>query len=98
MIGAENVKFEASDVDAGDPGKLKYLHAGRPGYPEWQAKPFSQVSRVDSRACPGCMFPDAPPGKWPHTKDVRCRLFPLDVVTKLFRDGAATVNAEGGLE
>jgi hypothetical protein len=76
MIGAENVKFQASDVDAGDPGKLKYLHAGRPGYPEWHAKPFSQVSQVDPRGCPGCMFPDAPPGKWPHVKDSRCAIWP----------------------
>jgi len=70
MIGAENVKFQASDVDAGDPGKLRYLHAGRPGYPEWQAKPFSQVSQVDPRGCPGCMFPGG--AKWPHVSDSRC--------------------------
>ena len=67
MIGAENVKFQASNVDAGDPGKLAYLHDK-----DWQGKPFVQVSRVDPRACPGCMFPDAPEGKWPHTRDSRC--------------------------
>lgn len=27
---------------------------------------------IYERACPGCMFPDAPEGKWPHVKDSRC--------------------------
>ena len=34
MIGAENVHFQTSDVQAGDPEKLKYLHSGRHGYPK----------------------------------------------------------------
>ena len=86
MIGAENVKFQTSDEQVGDPGKLKYLHSGRPGYPEWSAKPFSQVSKVDPRGCPGCMFPDAPPGKWPHTRDERCSR--LQVMGHAFIDAA----------
>lgn len=32
-----------------------------------------QGFRTDDRQCPGCMFPDAPEGKWPHTNDVRCK-------------------------
>jgi hypothetical protein len=73
MIGAENVHFQSSDVQAGDPEKLKYLHSGRHGYPKWEGKIRSQVAKVDERACPGCMFPDAPEGKWPHTYDQRCK-------------------------
>lgn len=55
----------------GDPGKLKYLHDAN-----WQGKSFvgGNELHVDSRACPGCMFPDAKPGKWPHTFDGRCKL------------------------
>ena len=68
MIGAENVRFEAGNQE-GDPGKLAYLHNAN-----WQGKPFSQVTKVDPRSCPGCLFPDAAPGKWPHTKDARCKL------------------------
>jgi hypothetical protein len=47
----------------GDPEKLKYLHT-----PGWQGKLFvgGQPLRVDPRVCPGCLFPDAPAGKWPH--------------------------------
>ena len=73
MIGAENVHFQSSDVQAGDPDKLRYLHSGRHGYPKWEGKISSQVAKVDERACPGCMFPDAPEGKWPHLKDSRCK-------------------------
>jgi hypothetical protein len=56
----------------GDPGKLKYLHT-----PDWKGKTIVGgwgALRVDTRACPGCMFPDAKPGKWPHTFDERCKL------------------------
>lgn len=55
----------------GDPGKLAYLHN-----PNWQGKTFVGASklRVDPRACPGCLFPDAPAGKWPHTMDARCKV------------------------
>lgn len=45
----------------GDPGKLEYLHN-----PGWTGKVFSQVRAVDPRACLGCYFKDAKPGKWPH--------------------------------
>ena len=71
MIGAENVKFQPSNVDSGDPEKLKYLHDAN-----WQGKPTvgGKELRVDPRACPGCIFPDAPEGKWPHTRDARCKL------------------------
>ena len=27
---------------------------------------------IDSRICPGCLFPDATEGKWPHVEDYRC--------------------------
>jgi len=57
------------DYGAADPGKLEYLHNA-----DWTPTPSVQLTRVDSRACPGCMFPDAAPGKWPHTKDARCKL------------------------
>jgi hypothetical protein len=74
----------------GDPEKLKYLHNAN-----WQPKSLMVGGRgslaVDSRACPGCMFPDAKPGKWPHTDDARCRMFPARVITKMFREGVAEV-------
>jgi hypothetical protein len=56
----------------GDPGKLKYLHT-----PDWQGKAFvgGTELRIDERACPGCAFPGAPEGKWPHTNDGRCLKF-----------------------
>jgi hypothetical protein len=51
-------------TEEGDPGKLAYLHnAG------WHGKLMigaGRPLRVDPRVCPGCLFPDAPPGKWPH--------------------------------
>lgn len=68
MIGAENVRFEPTTQE-GDPGKLEYLHN-----PNWQGKLFSSVTKVDQRACPGCMFGTPDGGKWPHTKDARCKL------------------------
>jgi hypothetical protein len=47
----------------GDPGKLKYLHT-----PDWQGKFIvGGKLNVDPRVCPGCLFPDAKPGKWPHS-------------------------------
>lgn len=58
-------------TEQGDPGKLEYLHNAN-----WKGKVRVGAAaplRVDTRACPGCMFPDAPEGKWPHTKDARCR-------------------------
>jgi hypothetical protein len=63
----------APGTQEGDPGKLKYLHT-----PGWKGKTIVGgwgALRVDTRACPGCMFPDAKPGKWPHTYDSRCRVF-----------------------
>jgi hypothetical protein len=58
----------------GDPGKLKYLHT-----PDWQGKAFvgGTELRIDERACPGCAFPGAPEGKWPHANDARCQLQPV---------------------
>jgi hypothetical protein len=59
----------------GDPEKLKYLHT-----PGWQGRTMlgaDRPLRVDARACPGCMFPEAKPGKWPHTFDARCKLPPV---------------------
>jgi hypothetical protein len=63
----------------GDPGKLEYLHT-----PGWKGKLFVGASKlnVDTRACPGCMFPDAKPGKWPHTYDSRCRVSAGDVARR----------------
>lgn len=69
MIGAENVHFQPTPHLEGDPGKLAYLHD-----PNWKGKPFSQLAKVDERACPGCMFGTPECGKWPHTKDARCKL------------------------
>lgn len=56
----------------GDPGKLKYLHT-----PDWKGTPSvgTRKLNVDERVCPGCLFPDAPEGKWPHVKDERCERF-----------------------
>ena len=34
---------------------------------------------LDPRACPGCMFPDAPEGKWPHVTDGRCFLRSVNI-------------------
>ena len=54
--------------EEGDPGKLAYLHNAN-----WQGKTMlTRKLNVDSRVCPGCLFPDAPEGKWPHTMDARC--------------------------
>jgi hypothetical protein len=48
----------------GDPGKLEYLHNAN-----WHGKTMvgaARPLRVDPRVCPGCLFPGAPFGKWPH--------------------------------
>lgn len=53
----------------GDPEKRDYLHShGR----SLKRNIMVQGFRTDDRQCPGCMFPDAPEGKWPHTYDMRC--------------------------
>lgn len=60
----------------GDPGKLEYLHNAN-----WQGKTMvggTRPLKVDARVCPGCLFPDAAPGKWPHLKDARCFQFASD--------------------
>jgi hypothetical protein len=80
MIGAENVRFEATSQE-GDPGKLAYLHNK-----DWKGKPFAQLSTVDPRGCPGCMFPGAPEGKWPHLKDFRCEKFVAPIETEEERE------------
>lgn len=53
----------------GDPGKLAYLHN-----PNFTAAPMSQVTRVDSRLCPACIFPYARRSS-PHVEDCRCALW-----------------------
>jgi hypothetical protein len=37
---------------------------------------------IDPRVCPGCLFPDAPAGKWPHTSDQRCGKFLAEQAAK----------------
>jgi hypothetical protein len=71
MIGAENIRFEPTPHLQGDPEKCAWLHAENP-----QVKLMIGVKplKVDARQCPGCIFPDAPPGRWPHVKDTRCKL------------------------
>lgn len=54
----------------GDPEKFRYLR----GLSGTKIRVGGAKLDVDPRACPGCMFPDAKPGKWPHVFDERCRL------------------------
>ncbi len=74
-MSMENVRFEerrGPNVDSGDPEKLAYLH--NPEKYRASMRPFVQGVKVDARVCPGCLFPGAPAGKWPHTRDARCKL------------------------
>jgi len=66
----------------GDPGKRDYLHAVGAG--TWQGKIAvgGKELHVDSRVCPGCLFPDAKPGKWPHLRDARCKLLQAAGMTR----------------
>lgn len=57
--------------EQGDPGKLAYLKNAN-----WEGR-YShghsvQGFKVEASLCPGCLFPDALEGKWPHVKDGRC--------------------------
>ncbi len=73
-MSLENVKFEARpNADGGDPGKLAYLHNA-----DFKSKPFVDGFKVAPGQCPGCIFPDAAPGKWPHVKDARCKAWARD--------------------
>lgn len=49
-----------------DPGKAAYLRN-----PNFAPSPQSQLSRVDPRVCPGCLFPYAMRPQ-PHVEDCRC--------------------------
>lgn len=53
----------------GDPGKLAYLRN-----PNFTAAPMSQISRVDPRLCPACIFPYARKSGT-HVDDCRCALW-----------------------
>lgn len=79
-MSMENVRFEERrGVDGGDPGKLAYLHNA-----DWQPKPFVAGFKVNQANCPGCLFPDAKPGKWPHVKDKRCKVWRKEFADYLF--------------
>lgn len=56
-------------LQEGDPGKLAYFKN-----PNWTMTPMSQVSNIDPRVCPGCLFPHAM-RKHEHVNDSRCVLF-----------------------
>ena len=62
-------QFVPTPHKEGDPGKLKYLHD-----PNYQPKLQSQVSNIDPRVCPGCLFPHAM-RKHEHVNDSRCKLW-----------------------
>lgn len=68
-LDVSNVQFRATPEKEGDPGKYAYLRN-----PNWTAKPFSQVSHVDSRICPGCVLGP----RWKHTGDSRCKMRPIN--------------------
>ena len=52
-----------------DPGKAAYLRN-----PNFQAAPMSQISRVDPRLCPACIFPYSRV-KSLHVEDCRCSVW-----------------------
>jgi hypothetical protein len=58
----------------GDPEKRDYLHAVGSGTWQGRISVGGSKLKVDARVCPGCLFPDAKPGKWPHSFDERCKL------------------------
>ena len=57
----------------GDPEKHRYLH----NWKTWTGKTRvgGRGAPFDNRSCPGCVFPDAPAGKWPHVQDSRCEVW-----------------------
>jgi hypothetical protein len=73
----------------GDPGKLEYLST-----PGWKGKTFvgGRKLNVDKRACPGCMFPDAPEGKWPHTNDERCMRWMASTLVSRVIEGSRPID------
>lgn len=52
-----------------DPGKAAYLRN-----PNFEAAPTSQITRVDPRVCPGCLFPYSQ-RPTPHVEDCRCAVW-----------------------
>lgn len=61
----------------GDPEKMAYLRNAN-----WQGKTRVQGFKVDSSVCPGCLFPEAKAGRWPHLKDARCAQFVPRVIAQ----------------